>query len=173
MNHLITLFKTNKHHFFMAYKYNFASKTTSIKYIDIRPEDTLSVDVDIIALVTVKLQATYISPRYDHIQIYSGVCVHYIQFLSKGPGMSMKPLPSCNVARCINPLGTSVTDILHSYFFRTVTPVWIHKWLWNDAESLRQQRRGILLFFKVVRLISRSHETKNHRFLPEKSVSGL
>ena len=25
--------------------------------------------------------------------------------------------------------------------FRTVTPVWIHWWLWNDAESLKQHRR--------------------------------
>ena len=25
--------------------------------------------------------------------------------------------------------------------FRTVTPVWIHRWLWNVAQSLKQQRR--------------------------------
>ena len=30
--------------------------------------------------------------------------------------------------------------------FRTVTPVWIHQWLWNDAESSKQHRRGALLF---------------------------
>ena len=30
--------------------------------------------------------------------------------------------------------------------FRTVTPVWIHWWLWNDAQSLMQHRRGALLF---------------------------
>ena len=30
--------------------------------------------------------------------------------------------------------------------FRTVTPVWIHQWLWNDAQSLEQHRRGALLF---------------------------
>ena len=29
--------------------------------------------------------------------------------------------------------------------FRTVTPVWIHRWLWNDAQSLNQHRRGVLL----------------------------
>ena len=36
--------------------------------------------------------------------------------------------------------------------FHTVTPVWIHRWLWlrNDAQSLMQQRRGALLFFKVI-----------------------
>ena len=32
--------------------------------------------------------------------------------------------------------------------FRTVTPVWIHQWLWNDAQSLKQHRRGALLFFQ-------------------------
>ena len=44
--------------------------------------------------------------------------------------------------------------------FRTVTSVWIHWWLWNDAHSLKQHRRGALLFFKVIRKISRSHRTK-------------
>ena len=41
--------------------------------------------------------------------------------------------------------------------FRTVTPVWIHIWWWNDAQSLMLHRRGALLFFKVIRQISRSH----------------
>ena len=35
--------------------------------------------------------------------------------------------------------------------FRTVTPVWIHVWWWNDAYSLMLLRRGALLFFKVIR----------------------
>ena len=56
--------------------------------------------------------------------------------------------------------------------FRTVTPVWIHWWLWNDAQSLKQHRRGALSFFEV-RQISRSHGTKNCRFWPELSVSRL
>ena len=30
--------------------------------------------------------------------------------------------------------------------FRTVTPVWIHIWWWNDAQSLMLLRRGALLF---------------------------
>ena len=34
--------------------------------------------------------------------------------------------------------------------FRTLTPVWIQWWLWNDAQSLKQHRRGALLFFKVI-----------------------
>ena len=44
--------------------------------------------------------------------------------------------------------------------FRTVTPVRIHWWLWNDAQSLKRHRRGVLLFFKVIRQISRSQGTK-------------
>ena len=44
--------------------------------------------------------------------------------------------------------------------FRTVTPVWIHWWLWNNAQNLKQHRRGALLFFKVFCQISRSHLTK-------------
>ena len=41
--------------------------------------------------------------------------------------------------------------------FRTVTPVWIHIWWWNDAHSLMLLRRGALLFFKVICQISRPH----------------
>ena len=56
---------------------------------------------------------------------------------------------------------TEVTTQL--YRFRTVTPVWIHVWWWNDAYSLIMLRRGALLFFKVIRQISRSHGSKNRR----------
>ena len=57
--------------------------------------------------------------------------------------------------------------------FRTVTPVWIHQWLWNVAQSLKQQRRDALLFSKIIHQISRSHGTKHHRFWPKLGISGL
>ena len=57
--------------------------------------------------------------------------------------------------------------------FRTVTQVWNHRWLRNDAKSLKKHRRGALLFFKVMRQITRSHGSKNHRFWPKLGVSGL
>ena len=57
--------------------------------------------------------------------------------------------------------------------FRTVTPVWNHIWWWNDAYSLMLLRRGALLFFKVIRQISRSHGSKNRRIWPRLGVSGL
>ena len=66
---------------------------------------------------------------------------------------------------------TEVTTQLNR--FRTVTPVWIHKWWWNDAYSLMLLRRGALLFFKVIRQISRSHGSKNRRIWPRLGVSGL
>ena len=50
-----------------------------------------------------------------------------------------------------------LTQIGH---FRTVTPVWIQWWLWHDAQSLKQHKRGALLCFKVICQISRSHRTK-------------
>ena len=59
---------------------------------------------------------------------------------------------------------TEVTTQLNC--FRTVTPVWIHIWWWNDAYSLMLLRRGALLFFKVIHQISRSHGSKNHRIDP-------
>ena len=39
--------------------------------------------------------------------------------------------------------------------FRTVTPVWINRWIGNDVQSLMLYRRGTLSFFKVVHQISR------------------
>ena len=66
---------------------------------------------------------------------------------------------------------TEVTTQL--YRFRTVTPVWIHIWWWNDAYSLIMLRRGALLFFKVICQISRSHGSKNRRIWPRLGVSGL
>ena len=66
---------------------------------------------------------------------------------------------------------TEVTTQLNR--FRTVTPVWIHIWWWNDAYSLTMLRRGALLFLKVIRQISRSHGSKNRRIWPRLGVSGL
>ena len=57
--------------------------------------------------------------------------------------------------------------------FRTLTPVWIHIWQWNHAHSWKQHRRGALLFFKVIRQISRSHGSKNRQIWPRLAVSGL
>ena len=57
--------------------------------------------------------------------------------------------------------------------FRTVTPVWIQIWWWNDAQSLMLLRRGALLFFKVIRKISRTQKAKNRQIWPNLSVSGL
>ena len=66
---------------------------------------------------------------------------------------------------------TEVTTQLNR--FRTVIPVWIHIWWWNDAYILMLFRRGALLFFKVIRQISRSHGSKNRRIWPRLGVSGL
>ena len=66
---------------------------------------------------------------------------------------------------------TEVTTQLNR--FRTVTHVWIHIWWWNYAYSLMLLRRGALLFFKVIRQISRSHGSKNRRIWPRLGVSGL
>ena len=66
---------------------------------------------------------------------------------------------------------TEVTTELNR--FRTVTPVWIHIWWWNDAYSLIMPWRGALLFFRVIRQISRSHGSKNCPIWPRLGVSGL
>ena len=66
---------------------------------------------------------------------------------------------------------TEVTTQLNRFW--TVTPVWIHIWWWNDTYSLMLLRKGALLFFKVIRQISRSHGSKNRRIWPRLGVSGV
>ena len=44
---------------------------------------------------------------------------------------------------------TEVTTQLNR--FRTVTPVWIHIWLWDEAYSLIMLRRGALLFLAATK----------------------
>ena len=66
---------------------------------------------------------------------------------------------------------TEVTTQLNRFW--TVTPVWIHIWWWNDAYSLMLLSRGALLFFKVIRQISRSQCSKNRRIWPRLGDSGL
>ena len=65
---------------------------------------------------------------------------------------------------------TEVTPQINRY--QTVTPVWIHIWWWNDAYGLMLLRRGALLFYKVIRQISRSRGSKNCRIWPRLCVSG-
>ena len=57
--------------------------------------------------------------------------------------------------------------------FRTMTPVRIDIWQWNDAQSLMLLRRGALLFFKVISQISRSYKTQKSLILTKLDVSGL
>ena len=66
---------------------------------------------------------------------------------------------------------TEVTSQLSR--FRTVTPVSIHIWWWNDIYCLMLLRRGALLFFRVIHQSSRSHNAKNCRIWPRLAVSGL
>ena len=42
--------------------------------------------------------------------------------------------------------GLKIDDLTRIERFRTVTPVWIHRWLRNDAQRLMGHRRGALYF---------------------------
>ena len=66
-----------------------------------------------------------------------------------------------------------IVDLTQIVRFRTVSPVWIHQWLRNDAQSLKYHRTGALLFFKVIHQFARSRGSKNRRFWPKLGVSGL
>ena len=51
--------------------------------------------------------------------------------------------------------------------FWAVNPIWIHKWLQNDAQSLEGHKGCALLFFYVVRQISRLHGLKIDNLTPQ------
>ena len=57
--------------------------------------------------------------------------------------------------------------------FSMVTPVWIHRCLQNDAQSLKGHIGGVLLFFKVITKILRLPGTKSCQVWPALSVYGL
>ena len=116
----------------------------------------------ILDLIETDLQFNFFSPCSLHriIMKFSGVITNDksdVHARGQGQGSKVKV--------------TEVNTQLNR--FRTVTPVWIHIWWWNDAYSLMMLRRGALLFFKVIRQISRSHGSKNRRILPKLDVSGL
>ena len=49
--------------------------------------------------------------------------------------------------------------------FRTVTPVWIHRGVWDDAQSLKWYKKLLYIFLGHIHQSSRSHGLKNWRFL--------
>ena len=55
--------------------------------------------------------------------------------------------------------------------FRMITPIWIHRKLWNDTHSFLEHGRDSLLFYKIIHQISWSHGSKNQRF--ESDVSKI
>ena len=42
--------------------------------------------------------------------------------------------------------GHTASNLTQIWYFRTVTPVWIHQWPQKDAQSLKRHRRGALCF---------------------------
>ena len=120
----------------------------------VRPSVCLSVRLSVCPSVRLSVTPFWLCSHHRIIMKFSGVItsdrsdVH-----AKGQGQRSK---------------VKVTEVTTQlYRFRTVTPVWIHIWWWNDAYSLMLLRRGALLFFKVIRQISRSHGAKIAEFDPD------
>ena len=109
------------------------------------------------------------SVRLSHLFDYVPIIVSSWNFLELLP---MTKVRSMQIVKVRGQRSRSqVTTQLNR--FQTVTPVWIHIWWWNDAYGLMLLRKGALLFFKVIRQISRSHGSKNRRIWPRLGVSGL
>ena len=124
--------------------------------------DWFSPSVRLSVCLSVCLSVTPFSPCSHHriIMKLSGVITNdQSKVHAKGQGQRSK---------------VKVTEVTTQHNrFRTVTPVRMHIWWWNDAYSLMMLRRGALLFLKVIRQISRSHSSKKRRIWPRLGVSGL
>ena len=118
-----------------------------------------------------KVKVTEVMTPLSRFQTVTPIWIHKWRWNDAQSLMSFRrgPLLFFKVIRQISRShGWKKTTILTQIGrFRTVTPVWIYQWLWNDSQSLKQHRTGALLFFKVIRQISRSHGTKNHQFWPK------
>ena len=108
-----------------------------------------------------------VTPVWIHIWRWNDT--QSLMLLRKGTLLLFKVI--CQISRSHGYKKSSILTQIGR--FRTVNPVWIHHWLWDDTQRLKQHRRGALLFFKVICQISRSHGTKNRQFLPKLSISGL
>ena len=119
-----------------------------------------SVRLSVCLSVCLSVTPFWLCSHYRIIMIFSGVITQdQGKVHAKGQGQRSK---------------VKVTEVITQLNrFRTVTPVWIHIWWWNDTYSLMLLRRGALLFLKVIRQISRSHGAKNRRVWPRLGVSGL
>ena len=120
----------------------------------VRPSVCLSVRLSVCPSVRLSVTPFWLCSHHRIIMKFSGVITSDrsdVHAKSQGQRSKVKV--------------TEVTTQL--YRFRTVTPVWIHIWWWNDAYSLMLLRRGALLFFKVIRQISRSHGAKIAEFDPD------
>ena len=85
------------------------------------------------------------------------LCSHH-QIIMKFPGVITNDKSDVHAKGQGQRSKVKVTEVMTPFSrFRTVTPVWIHILLWNYAYSLMLLRTGALLFFKVIRQISRSH----------------
>ena len=93
------------------------------------------------------------APCHHIIMKFSGVItIHKSDVHAKGQGQRSK---------------VKVTEVKTQLNrFRTVSSVWKQIWWWNDTYSLMLLRKGALLFFKVIRPISRSHGAKNRQIWP-------
>ena len=161
LSHLSKLFISQEHiSWFLAatkqlYKWYFPSVCPSV-----RLSVCLSVRLSVCPSVRPSVTPFWLCSPHRIIMKFSGVITNdKSKVHAKGKGQRSKVKV------------TEVTTQLNR--FRTVTPVWILIWWWNDAYSLMLLRRGALLFFKVIRQISRSHGSKNRQIWPRLGVSGL
>ena len=107
-------------------------------------DDAVNFTVDVCPSVCLSVTPFWLCSHHRIIMKFSGVITNDRSDVhAKGQGQRSK---------------VKVTEVNTQLSrFRTLTPVWIHIWWWNDAQSLMLFRRGALLFFKVICQMSRSH----------------
>ena len=99
-----------------------------------------------------KVKVTEVKTQFSHFRTITPVWIHIwwwndaqsLMWCRRGCPIVFKGHQS-NFKVTYDKKSLILTQIGH---FRTVTPVWIYWWVWNDAQSLKWHRRGALLFYK-------------------------
>ena len=101
-----------------------------------------------------KVKVTEVKTQFSRFRIVTPVwiCIwwwndgHRLMLLRTGALLLFKVIRQISRSR-----GEKSPVLIGIERLRTVTPAWIHGWVWNGAQSLKQHRRCALLFFKVIR----------------------
>ena len=96
------------------------------------------------------VKVTEVKTQFNRFQTVTPVWIH-IWWWNDAQSLSIEEVPYCFSRSSVKLQGHTVQKICQFFTqierFRIVTPVWIDRWISNNAQSLTLYGRGALLFF--------------------------